>query len=170
MGDRRYTKALVVDSSYMARSIISTERAFVIKYKGNAEVLAEHPENFGLVDKTKVIAKPSIIKVSSYVNQKYQKVNLTRENVFKRDDYTCVYCGKSGRKGLTIDHVHPKSKGGKDTWTNLVTACFQCNQEKDCLTLEEYGKEIPLPKRPHFLMLLRKTNYIPEEWKDYLLL
>lgn len=165
-----YSKTLVIDASHTARSIISANRAFAIKYKGNAEVVAEHPELFGLVDKSLRIFKPSIIKVSSYVKQGFHKVPLTRDNVFKRDDYRCVYCGDGGRKNLTIDHVHPKSKGGKDTWTNLVTACFRCNQDKDCLTLEEYGREIPKPKRPHYLMLLRRANYIPKEWEQYLLL
>ena len=166
----KYTKALVIDTSHTARSIITTERAFVIKYKGNAEVVAEHPVPFGLVNKELKIMKPSIIKVSSYVDIDFHKVPLTRENVFKRDDYKCVYCGMGERRFLTLDHVHPKSKGGKDTWTNLVTACLGCNQEKDNLTIEEWGKDHPHPKRPHYLMLLRKTDFIPDEWKQYLLL
>ena len=170
MSNSKYAKALVIDSSYTARSIITTERAFVIKYKGNAKIIAEHPERFGLVNKSIEIFKPSVIQVPSYVKKEFQKLSPTRENVFKRDDYKCVYCGMGERRFLTLDHVHPRSKGGKNTWSNLVTACLGCNQEKGDLTLEEYGKPIPEPKRPHFLMLLKKTKYIPEEWKPYLLL
>ena len=59
--------------------------------------------------------------------------------------------------------------GGKDAWDNLVTACRRCNSEKSDLTLEEYGKEIPQPRRPHYLMLMRQTSHIPSEWEDYLL-
>jgi 5-methylcytosine-specific restriction endonuclease McrA len=164
----KYQKTLVVDSTFMARSIISAERAFVISYKGNAEIIAEHPETFGLVNPDLQINKPSIIRVFKYVKQNIHKVPLTRENIYRRDNYECVYCGSSNQKILTLDHVIPQSKGGPDTWDNLVTACRPCNAEKADLTLEEYGKEIPEPKRPHYLMLLRQTSYIPEEWKTFL--
>lgn len=167
---KKYEKTLVVDSSYIARSIISTERAFVISYKGNADIIAEYPETFGLVNPKLEIFKPSIIRVFNYVKLNFQKVPLTRDNVFKRDDYECVYCGASNKKDLTLDHVIPQSKGGPNTWDNLVTACKSCNNEKSDLTLKEYGKQIPKPQRPHYLMLLKKVHHIPEEWKPYLLL
>jgi 5-methylcytosine-specific restriction endonuclease McrA len=162
----KFRKTLVVDSSFMARSIISSERAFVISYKGNAEVITEHPESFKLVNPNLDIKKPSIIRVFKYVKQEYQKVPLNRQNIFKRDNFECVYCGSD--KNLTLDHVIPKSKGGPDSWENLVTACKGCNGEKADLTLEEYGKEIPQPKRPHFLMLMRQMDYVPLEWEKFL--
>ena len=168
---RKYDKTLVIDTSYMARSIISTERAFVVSYKGNADVIAEYPETFGVVNPNLIINKPSIIKVYTYVKSTYQKVPLTRDNIFKRDGYECVYCNESfKRTNLTLDHVIPQSKGGPNTWENLVTACKPCNNEKADLTLKEYGKKIPQPKRPHYLMLLKQISHIPEEWKDYLLM
>ena len=166
MGD--YRKTLVIDSTYMARSIISTERAFVISYKGNAEILAEHPETFGVVNKDLEIYKPSIIRVFKYVKNNLHKVPLNRENIYKRDNYECVYCGCSDYRTLTLDHVIPQSKGGKDSWDNLVTACKKCNSEKADLTLEEYGKEIPEPKRPHYLMLMKTMTHIPKEWETFL--
>lgn len=166
---QKYEKTLVVDSSYIARSIISTERAFVISYKGNADVVYEHPESFGLVNPQLEIFKPSIIRVFTYVKQQFQKVALTRDNIFKRDGYECVYCGSTDKKNLTLDHVVPQSKGGPNTWDNLVTACKPCNNEKADLTVEEYTKDIPKPQRPHYLMLLKKTSFVPEEWKPYLL-
>ena len=103
----KYQKALVVDASFIARSVISTERAFVISYKGNAEVIAEHPETFNLVNPELIIYKPSIIRVFTYVKQNIQKVPLTRENVYRRDNYECVYCGCSNQRTLTLDHVIP---------------------------------------------------------------
>ena len=164
----KYQKTLVLDSSYTARSIIDTERAFVIHYKGNADIIKEHPETFGLVNQNLKINKPSVIKVYRFVNQNIQKVPLNRDNVYRRDGFQCVYCGCNNRKTLTLDHVLPQSKGGKDSWDNLVTCCLRCNREKADLTLEEYGKEIPQPKRPHFLMLMKQLMYIPDEWKPYL--
>jgi len=166
----QYKKTLVIDSAYIARSVIATERAFVISYKGNAEVIAEYPETFGVVNPNLEINKPSIIKVPNFIRMLFQKVPLTRENVFKRDNYECVYCGDDNKKSLTLDHVIPQSKGGPNTWDNLVTACKRCNGEKSDLTLEEYGKSIPKPKRPHYLMLMKKVHNIPEEWKPYLLM
>lgn len=175
----KYRKCLVIDNAHIARSVISTERAFVISYKGNAEIIAEHPESFGLVNPELTIMKPSIIKVNLYVDIRQQKVPLNRENIYKRDNYECVYCGNGKRHLLTLDHVDPQAKGGGNTWDNLVTACFDCNQEKADLTIEEYvekvmeeGRDItwPDPKRPHYLMLMKKLEYLPEEWKHYLFL
>lgn len=165
-----YRKTLVVDSSFTARAIISSERAFVISYKGNAEVIFEHPESFGLVNPKLDIKKPSIIRVFKYVKQEYHKVPYSRENIYKRDNYECVYCGCSNIKTLTLDHVIPQSKGGKNTFENVVTACRKCNGEKADLSLEEYGKEIPQPQRPHYLMLLRSVDHVPVEWEKFLLL
>jgi 5-methylcytosine-specific restriction endonuclease McrA len=164
----KYGKCLVLDSSYIPRSIISTERAFVISYKGNADIIHTHPESFKLINPELDIKKPSIIRVFKYVNQLIHKVPLNRDNLFKRDGYCCVYCGDDNRKHLTLDHVIPQSKGGKDTWENLVTACKRCNGEKSDLTLEEFGKEIPQPRRPHYLMLMKQITHIPKEWEDYL--
>lgn len=166
---KRYSRTLVVDSSYMARSIITTERAFVIHYKGNADVIYSYPETFKVIDPKNTYKKPSIIRVFKFVKDGIYKTPLTRENVFKRDGYCCVYCGSTNKKELTIDHVVPSSKGGPNTWTNLVTACKRCNNEKSDLTLEEYGKEIPKPFRPHYLMLMKQVYDIPEEWKQFLL-
>lgn len=163
-----YQRTLVIDSSFMARSIISTERAFVISYKGNGEVIAEYPEAFGLVNPNLKINKPSIIRVYKFVKQSVQKVQLNRENIYKRDNYQCVYCGLNNIKLLTLDHVIPQSKGGKNSWDNLVTACRKCNSEKADLTLDEYGKKIPEPKRPHYLMLMKQLTQIPVEWEKFL--
>lgn len=161
-------RCLVLDQTYMAKTIISSERAYVLHYKGNADIIYNHEETFGLVNSEKVIHKPSIIKVRKYINH-HSKVALTRDNVFKRDNYQCVYCDDYWPKNfLTIDHVLPRSKGGKDTWDNMVTACPKCNGEKADLLVEEFTKRLPNPRRPHYLMLMKSTGNIEEEWKEYL--
>jgi len=164
-----YNRTLVLDVSYLARGIITADRAFVISYKGNAEIIHEHEETFGVVNPELEIRKPSVIRVKKYVNDKLHRVPLTRENIYRRDGFECVYCGEGRKKLLTLDHVIPKSKGGEDSWENLVTACKTCNNEKDDLTLEEYGKAIPQPYRPHYLMMIKSMFDIPEEWKKFLL-
>lgn len=164
-----FSKTLVLDSAFIARSIITSERAFVIHYKGNADVLHTYDQHFRTVNENIKFKIPSVVRVKKYINTPFFKAKLTRENVYKRDNYTCVYCGSNVRKFLTLDHVVPRSKGGQDSWENLVTACKRCNNEKSDLTLEEYGKKIPQPYRPHYLMLIKKIHNIPEDWKQYLL-
>ena len=80
-----FNRTLVLDVAYLARSIITTERAFVISFKGNAEVIHEHDETFGLVNPELEIKKPSVIRVKKYVNDKLHRVPLTRENVYRRE-------------------------------------------------------------------------------------
>lgn len=160
---------LVLDSSYMPRSITTSERAFVVVYKGNAEVIENYNDVFGTVDRSIAYYKPSIIKLTRYINLDYRDVPLSRTNVFRRDDYQCVYCGSTVLKKLTIDHVIPRSRGGKDKWDNVVTACSKCNNEKADLTVEEWGRPDPQPRRPHHLMMMKKSKgKIPESWKKYL--
>lgn len=167
---KKHNKTLVLDASYIPRAIIDSARAFAIFYKGNAEIVENHDSLFGVVNPDLQIYKPSIIRIKKNIRTNFLKAGRpSRENVFKRDSWTCVYCGCTDKKTLTIDHVIPKSRGGKDTWENLVTACFDCNQEKNDLTIKEWGKPQPVAKKPHFLMLLKTVTYIPEEWKVYLL-
>ena len=127
-----------------------------------------HDEKFGLVKKDIDIFKPSVIRIQNYIPMEYKNVPLTRKNIFERDEYTCIYCDCKRKNLMTIDHIIPQSKGGKNTWENMITACRSCNGEKSDLSLEEFGKIIPVPKRPHALMLLKKVHYIPKEWEKYL--
>lgn len=172
MNTRNPNKTLVLNTSYMATHIIDSTRAFVVYYKGNAEIIDVHPDAYFATPNTQnTYPKPSVIRVNKWINLNYAKVPLTRENIFKRDNHKCVYCGESKRTLLTLDHVYPKSKGGKDSWENLVTACKSCNGEKGNLLLDEWGKEDPKPVRPHHLLLVQKNQMtIPDEWKPYLFL
>ena len=85
----------------------------------------------------------------------------TRKNIFKRDDWTCQYCGiriEDATK-LTVDHVHPKCKGGDSSWTNLVTACPKCNMKKADKTLKESGFKLKRkPQKP----IIEKYTYKDE--------
>lgn len=165
-----FRKCLVVDSSYMPRQIIDSARAYVIFSKGNAEIIADHPEIFRLANPNTIIHRPSIIRVPKYINLDITRVPFSRDNVFKRDNYTCVYCGEDDARAMTLDHVYPKSKGGVDSFENCVTACKPCNGDKDDLTVAEWGREHPNPKRPHYLMMLRGLEYIPESWMKFMLM
>lgn len=88
--------------------------------------------------------------------------SLGRSNVklFARDRNICAYCGdRHGTSGLTRDHIMPVSRGGEDSWMNVVTACYRCNQEKGAKTPEQYGRQlIYLPYTPNWFedIILRR--------------
>lgn len=112
---------------------------------------------------------PSIIKLRTYINLPYKKVVLTRKNILRRDSYKCCYCGR-GDLPLTIDHIVPKAKGGKDSWENLVCACVVCNNKKSDRTPEEAEMSFEQkPFKPSHIMFLKKmVGRLEESWKPFL--
>ena len=86
--------------------------------------------------------------------------NLTKTSLFRRDQHLCLYCGKDlPEKELTRDHVVPLSRGGRDIWMNVVTACRRCNQHKGNKMLEESGMDLlALPYTPNHAEYLALIN------------
>lgn len=160
-------KVLILNQDYQALAVCSIQKAFVLMYLNKAELVEEHPQR-----KLRTVSDnypfPSIIRLFRYVQRPYRGVMLTRQNVFRRDSGSCLYCGS--KSDLTIDHVLPKSRGGRSTWDNLATACRTCNARKGDLTPEE--AEMPLsraPFKPSFVMFLRDfSGNIQEDWLPYL--
>jgi len=143
---------LVLNSSYEPINFTSWKRAVVLLLKEKAQVLSGR-----------------VIRLLNYVRLPISKiVNITpsRSMIYKRDNDTCQYCGAKSK--LTIDHVIPRSKGGQDTWENLVVACSKCNTKKGSLLLEQTGMKLARkPRAPINKMLfdLERTNV--DEWKQY---
>ena len=95
-----------------------------------------------------VVPRPSIIRIQHMVNRPRLRVKLNRREIFRRDNFTCQYCGKQGGN-LTIDHVYPRHLGGQHLWNNVVTACAACNHRKGGRTLKESGMQLArLPREP----------------------
>lgn len=111
---------------------------------------------------------PSVIKLSHYVRMPYRGVEISRKNIIKRDQGKCQYCGS--KSNLTVDHVHPKSRGGPDTWENLTTACVKCNNKKGNRTPKEAGmKLLSEPVKPNYIVFLKNTlGKVEENWKQFL--
>jgi len=114
---------------------------------------------------------PSVISLKDYIPQNRPPA-FTRFNVFLRDGFSCVYCGSPS--DLTFDHVAPRSRGGRTTWQNIVTACAPCNLRKGGRSMRE-AKMFPHrpPRQPTMHELQgqgRKfpPNYLHESWMDYL--
>ena len=86
---------------------------------------------------------PRVVRILSYDKYPTRKVRLNRKNIYTRDQNTCQYCGKVFKASqLNIDHVFPKSRGGKNTWTNLVCSCQKCNEKKADKTPKEANMKL----------------------------
>ena len=116
------------------------------------------------------IKVPEIIVLSNYNKIPEQNVKLTKKNIFLRDKYLCQYTGKKvDPKNADIDHVIPKSKGGTNSWDNLVVSSKDINRKKGNKTPEEAGlKLIKQPRKPLYRsLLLDPRKEIPESWKKF---
>lgn len=162
-------KVLVLNQDYQALSVCSVHRAFVLVFLKKAEMVSDM-EQLWLHSIREAHKYPSIIRLYKYIQIPYKKVSLTRQNLYKRDGNKCAYCGNS--EDLTLDHVIPRSQGGVDSWTNLVTACQKCNTLKGNRTPAEAGMPLLVqPFRPSFIMFLRDFNgKVHDEWRPYLLM
>lgn len=98
---------------------------------------------------------PEVIVLTSYAGMAARSVVFSRKSLFKRDKYTCQYCGKQpGPSELTIEHVMPKSRGGISSWTNCVLACVECNKSKANRTPDEAKMKLRrVPKKPSWKAL-----------------
>lgn len=112
---------------------------------------------------------PSVIRLKSYIKVPYNNINLTRKNVFRRDNHKCAYCGR-GDLPFTLDHVIPKAKGGRDTWENLVTACLPCNNKKGDRSPEQANMELRIkPYKPNYIMfILNSVGRVDDTWRPFL--
>ncbi|MFM6968230.1 MAG: HNH endonuclease [Microbacteriaceae bacterium] len=160
-------RTLVLNAGYEPLAVVSYRRALVLVMTGKAAILSHEPEHpvFGIGG---LWDRPSVVILTRYVRVPMTKgVPLTRRGVLRRDDHRCVYCGKAAN---TIDHVQPKSRGGADSWENLVACCVRCNNEKADKTLREIGWSLPTPpKQPHGMSwLVRGLDKDVPAWNDYL--
>ena len=144
---------LVLNASYDPINFTNWKRAVVLLLKEKAQVLSSR-----------------VIRLIDYVKIPLHKIVFhkpTRALIYQRDDHTCQYCGS--QKRLTIDHVVPKSRGGQDTWENMVVACSSCNTKKGNTLLEQTGmklKRTPRPMENKIILKLYKSNV--SEWKSYI--
>ena len=114
-----------------------------------------------------------MIRLRQYVRVPYVEIALTRKNLLNRDDHTCQYCNKSG-ENMTLDHVIPRSRGGKDTWENIVVACVRCNVRKGNRTPKEADMVLlKQPSRPHSSLYFEVNKHIKggnkQEWRKYVI-
>lgn len=186
--DPKHTKCLLINADYSPLGIISWKRAvvWVIRYEDSPKYgieIIDFYKNDHIVCVDKKAPIPAVAKTKRYFKIHAQPVTFSRKNIFLRDDYSCQYCGERfDIKNLTYDHVVPKSKWNDSNhsptnWTNIVTACVQCNRKKGNRTPKEAN--MPLINNPivpnknlRYLPIIHSLHKIkqeiPEEWVPYL--
>jgi 5-methylcytosine-specific restriction endonuclease McrA len=155
--------------SYYPLSVWSWQDAIKAVYMERVEVIAQYDQ--AVHSPSCEMRLPSVISLKEYVHQDRAPA-FTRFNLFLRDGFTCAYCGS--KEDLTFDHVVPRSRGGKTTWENIVTACSPCNLKKGGRSLKEaHMNPKRMPRRPsmHELQAMGRKfppHHLHESWLDWL--
>ena len=161
--------ALKLDASFRPIEVIDALEALVMCIIGKATPVETYDTKINSPSKS--FELPAVIVLKNIVKFRFTTIACNRINIVWRDNNQCQYCGNYfSTDKLTMDHVIPKSRGGKNTWENLVAACKKCNQKKGSRTPQESGM-IPLKKpiRPKANILRTvKKNQISDLWKNYL--
>jgi len=160
---------LVLNRHWLAVGFTQARRAISLVYEEVAKVIA--PDTYALYDFNSwadlsrhapthecihsvriVFRVPEIIILTDYSGIPRASVAFSRRNLCIRDRYTCQFCGtKLNGHNLTIDHIIPRSRGGRATWENCVLACVKCNERKGDMTPEEaHMKLLKKPRRPRW--------------------
>jgi 5-methylcytosine-specific restriction endonuclease McrA len=140
-------QVLVLNSDFTPLNVTSLQKSVKLVLKGKAEVLKENIEK--ILTASGEFVRPLIIRLLNYVKFRTKPIKISRHRIYARDNHQCVYCGS--KKSLTIDHVIPRSKGGLNTWTNMVTSCFSCNVKKGDKSLEQSKMKLnSQPYEPQF--------------------
>ncbi len=182
--------ALVLNRNWTPIQTTPVREAICLVAKGSARIIdAETYETYDLTtwgDLSKarvrldesvirstrlVIAAPEVILLTTYQGLGERSVVFSRRNLFKRDRFTCQYCGvQPGPEELTVDHVLPRSRGGTSTWKNCVLACVECNKTKANRTPREAGMR--LRKQPGKPSWRHMTQVPPQRrrvsWEKFL--
>jgi 5-methylcytosine-specific restriction endonuclease McrA len=160
---------LVLNANFQPINITSTHRAINMVLAEKATLILN---GRGVIHSvTQTFPLPSVIRLKRMIKRPRPSVALTRKEIFRRDNYTCQYCGRHA-SNLTLDHVIPRRLGGKTDWTNLVAACSCCNHLKGGLTPEQSGMyPIKMPKQPPntATYLFGKHLHQNQEWADFLI-
>lgn len=158
--------ALVLNASYEPLSVVSSRRATCLILDEKAELL----EDDGTVLRSEMLSfpSPSVIRLRYMVKVPYvRRTAMSRRAIFARDDHRCQYCGD---RADSIDHVHPRSRGGLNTWENVAAACRPCNLTKRDRTPEEAGMRLAKPCRAprQSAWVVVATSAVPDAWRAYL--
>lgn len=151
---------LALNASFEPLAVLPIRRALRLVIDGKAEVL-ERDQHRIFHSERHSFSAPTVIRLVRFVHvpRRFRR-QVTNTFLFARDGYRCQYCGKHkaqlrGREFLTRDHIMPVSRGGLNTWHNVVTACSPCNNRKGSLLPDEAGMHpIHPPHEPNYVELV----------------
>lgn len=162
--------ALLLNLNYQVLEFVTERKAIKLYLKGKVEVLSAWDEQFRyLQEKTNY---PAVMRLSKQIKRPVKELSFSRYSVFRRDRYTCQYCSVGlTLRDITIDHIVPRTAGGKTSFLNCVASCYPCNNKKGGRTPEQAG--MPLLQSP-FVPTLTHVHGADNQmlwhdsWKFYL--
>ncbi len=163
---RAVSWALVLNATYEPLCVVSVRRATILVLAAKAVCVADGD---GILHSSSMaLPAPSVVRLTRYVRVPYRThIGLSRRAIFARDGWRCVYCRGPAE---TIDHVVPRSRGGRHVWENVVAACADCNHTKGARTLAELGWRLPakptVPRGTAWRILGHRTP--DPRWADWL--
>ena len=160
-------RTLVLNAGYEPLAVVSFKRALVLVLNQKATILAGATDQV-VRSSSMQYELPTVILLQRYVRiPNSKKVPVSRRGVLRRDNHRCGYCGKNAN---TIDHVLPKSRGGADSWENLIACCLRCNNLKSDKTPQEMGWELRVtPKMPTgVIWSVRGAEKEEPHWREFL--
>lgn len=181
------SSVLVLNRSYLPVHVTSARRAFTLLYQGIARVVNEQYQTFDFEAWSQLavardaeaigtpggrIRIPRVIVLVAFDRLPKRHVRFSRINLMARDSFQCQYCGlRPQRAELNLDHVVPRSLGGRSTWENVVTSCVDCNRRKGGRTPKQaHVKLLRKPERPRWTPLanLMWSSVRYQEWRPFL--
>lgn len=181
------SSVLVLNRSYLPVHVTSARRAFTLLYQGIARVVNEQYQTFDFEEWSQLgaardaeavgtpggrIRVPRVIALVAFDRLPKRHVRFSRINLMARDSFQCQYCGRRPHRAeLNLDHVVPRSLGGRSTWENVVTSCVDCNRRKGGRTPRQaHLKLLRKPERPRWTPLanLMWSSVRYQEWRPFL--
>ena len=181
------SSVLVLNRSFLPIHVTSVRRAFTLLYQGIARAVNEEYRTFDFETWQQLavardmesigsvrgrIRVPRVIVLTTFDRIPKRHVRFSRLNIYARDDFTCQYCGnRPPRSELNLDHVVPRSLGGRSTWQNVVCSCLDCNRRKGGRTPKQARLRLQRkPARPHWtpFVSLMLANVRYKEWRPFL--
>jgi 5-methylcytosine-specific restriction endonuclease McrA len=167
---------LLLNASYEPLAVIPQQRAVSLLQRGRVEAASAEALTLRTVSSTFDV--PAVLRLRRYINVPRRGARWSREAVFRRDGYRCIYCGVQAgevqhgrallRSDFTLDHILARSRGGRNSWGNTACACRSCNQRKGSRMPHEAGLVLRWePKIPRVDYLVASGD-VPEAWKVYL--
>jgi 5-methylcytosine-specific restriction endonuclease McrA len=160
---------LLLNASFEPMKVIPWQRAITLLVLDKAELLEAYDDV--VRGMSAEFQMPSVVRLRRFARgRRAAGVKFSRTNVYRRDEYTCQYCGaQPGASKLTFDHVVPRARGGRTEWTNIVTACVPCNARKADRTPEQARMTlVRVPARPAYMQAVGERDVLHDAWRDYL--